>query len=99
MDELLIFLNLTPNLNYVSQIQLQIGHVKSNGKTGYVHKGDKIGDVITEAGQFKIAYQITFFYKRLYYIVSPTLLTQENGPWPCVPGSPYDCKPTPNDFP
>lgn len=84
-----------PNLNLISQIYLDFGHV--NFVEGYVDKGESIGDVIpyqnspTAPVQYKIAYKVVVIYMGQELSFSPTLFLQENEIWPCVLGSPYDC--------
>jgi hypothetical protein len=92
------------DLARVANIQLQFGkYLASNGTTGPVQKGQKIGNIVPTGGdQPQLEYQVTFTYDDgkdvITYIVSPTLFKYDGETWPCVEGSPYDCEPKAGDY-
>ncbi len=58
------------NLNKISDVYLDIGHLK-NVKTGRVKKGDSIADV-KPSMHFKIGYKIAVVYAGKEYALSPS---------------------------
>jgi len=89
----------TPDLNKVSDIKLNIGHVHIPVE-GKVEKGQSIGELLPGPWYpgIKIGYQVSLMYGRTEYMFSPTLFKQDGPTWICYPNSPYDCQPEPLDY-
>jgi hypothetical protein len=89
-------------LRNINEWYLNLGHFQSNKVNQWVSKGEKIGDLVLAAQQWKVAFQISVYYESgtdiLPLSFSPTVFTIDPPNWPCVEGSPYDCEAVFQDY-
>lgn len=78
-----------PDLDLITKFELDIAHVDLI--TGYVTKGQSIGEVVWAAGHPKIGYQVLVTYENVEYMLSPTLfphlLADGTILWPMLSGN------------
>jgi len=83
-------------LSNIQEIYLNLAHF-DNFSEGYVRKGQSIGTLVKEHGNWKISYQVAVVYESNIYIFSPSIFSQDTQ-MICYPNSPYDCEPEPHDY-